>query len=220
YQEGLSLTQKLAHPFSLAMMLGADFLHQYLRAGQVLQAHAEAAITVSTEQGFPIWLALGTIMRGWALAEQGQGEDGITQMRQGLAAWRAAEAEGIKPYYLALLAEGYGKVGQPEDGLTVLAEAPAIVDKTGQRCHEPELYRLTGQLTLQKFQVPSSKFQVPSYQPPTPNSQPPTPNSQPPSGGGSRSVFSQSHRNCPSAEGAVVGVAGGGELEPAVAAAG
>ena len=72
-------------------------------------------------------------MRGWALAEQGQGEEGIAQIRQGLAALQATGAELTRPYFLALLAEAYGKGGQTEEGLAVLAEALAQVDKTGER---------------------------------------------------------------------------------------
>ena len=105
-------------------------------------------IALSTEQGFPFWLATGTILRGWALAEQGQEEEGIAQMRQGLDAWRATGAELCRPYFLALLAEAYGKAGQAEEGLTVLAEALATVDKTGERFYEAELYRLYGELSL------------------------------------------------------------------------
>ena len=78
-------------------------------------------------------------------------------MRQGLAACRATGAELIRPYCLALLAEAYGKVGQVEEGLSVLAEALAVVDKTGERCYEAELYRLKGELTLQQFKF---KFKV------------------------------------------------------------
>ena len=92
---------------------------------------------------------MGTILRGWALAEQGQGEEGIAQIRQGLAALRATGAEVVRPYFLALLAEAYGKVGQTEEGLSVVAEALALVDKTGERFYEAELYRLKGELTLQ-----------------------------------------------------------------------
>jgi predicted ATPase len=105
-------------------------------------------------------LAEGTIRRGWALAEQGQGEEGITQIRQGLASYQAIGAEVGRSYYLALLAEAYGKVGPLEEGLSVLAEALAIVDKTGERYYEAELYRLKGKLTLQKFQVSGPTFQV------------------------------------------------------------
>ena len=76
-------------------------------------------------------------------------------MRQGLAAYRATGAELGRPYFLALLAEAYGKVGQAEEGLTVLAEALALVDKTGERFYEAELYRLKGELTLAQSSVQS-----------------------------------------------------------------
>src|SRR5262249_2203386 len=102
----------------------------------------------------------GTILRGWALTEQGQGEEGITQMRQGLASWWATGAELQRSGYPALLAEAYGKVGQAEEGLRVLAEALAAVDRNGERWYEAELYRLKGQLTLQsKVQGPKSEVE-------------------------------------------------------------
>jgi len=59
-----------------------------------------------------------------------------------------------------LLAEAYGKVGEAEQGLAALVEALAQVEKTGERFYEAELYRVKGELTLQKFQVSGSKFQV------------------------------------------------------------
>ena len=46
------------------------------------------------------------------------------------------------------LAEAYGKTGQEEEGLTALAEALAVMDKTGERVSEAELYRLKGELLL------------------------------------------------------------------------
>jgi predicted ATPase len=82
-------------------------------------------------------------------------------MRQGLATSRATGAEFGQPFFLAQLAEVCGRAGQTEEGLTLLAEALAAVDKTGERFYEAELHRLKGTLTLQKFQVSGSKFQVP-----------------------------------------------------------
>ena len=46
-------------------------------------------------------------------------------MRQSLAALRATGAELRQPYYLAMLAEACGNVGQAEEGLAILAEALA-----------------------------------------------------------------------------------------------
>ena len=61
--------------------------HSLRREGQLARERAEAVMTLATEQGFPFWLAFGTMVRGWALAEQGQVEEGIAQMQQGLAAF-------------------------------------------------------------------------------------------------------------------------------------
>jgi predicted ATPase len=134
----------------LAFALGkAAALNSALREVQVTQERAEAATTLSDEQGFSFFSALGTILRGWALAEQGQSEEGIAQIRQGLAAWQAMRTELTRPTFLAFLAEAYGKVGQVEEGLTALAEALALVNKTGERNNKAELYRLKGMLTLQ-----------------------------------------------------------------------
>jgi predicted ATPase len=172
--EALRLAQELSHPYSLswASVFAALFFLQLRREGQAVQERAEAVITVSTEQGFALEsVAIAPILQGWALAEQGQGEKGIAGIRQGLDAMRAIGAELGRPYYLALLAAAYGKVGQAEEGLTALAEALTLVDQTGECFHEAELYRLKGTLTLKQFGVGSSEFGVANPQPLTLNPQ-------------------------------------------------
>jgi predicted ATPase len=147
-EEALAWAQELAHPFSLGVALNqAAYVHQFRREGALTQTRAEATIALATEQGFALWLALGPIVRGWALAEQGQAADGLVQLRQGLAAWRAIEAHP-RAYGLALLASAYGKVGQPEEGLRVLTEAQAAARGSGEHFMEVELYRLKGELLL------------------------------------------------------------------------
>jgi TOMM system kinase/cyclase fusion protein len=169
--EALALAQELSHPFSLAFALNCSaILYQYYRQGQVAQEWAAACCALSTEQEFPHWLAQGTILQGWALAEQGRGEEGIAQIHQGLATHRAIGAELHHPYFLALLAQAYGKTGQVEEGLAVLAEALTVVDRAGERYYEAELYRLKGELVLQSG-VRSPQSKNPNPQSPTPNPQ-------------------------------------------------
>jgi predicted ATPase len=147
--EALTLAQELDHPFSLALALHfAALLHHFRREVQAAKERAEALITLSTEQGFPFLLAYGTILRGWALTAQGERAEGIAQIHQGLVVRRALGAEVHRPYFLALLAEAYGEVGQPEEGLTVLVEALALVESTGDRHWEAELHRCKGELLL------------------------------------------------------------------------
>ena len=149
--EALALAQQSAHPFSLGSALAAAAVfHQYRREGRATQKYAEAAISLATKQGFPLWRALGSLLSGWALAHQGQAQEGIEQLHQGLTAYRAIGSELGQPGHLAFLAEAYGIMGQPEAGLTALTEALALADKTGQRGYEPEFYRLKGALLLQQ----------------------------------------------------------------------
>jgi len=58
------------------------------------------------------------------------------------------------------VAEAYRKVGQGKEGLTLLAEALAVVDKTGERMWEAELYRLKGELTLAQSSIQSRASSV------------------------------------------------------------
>ena len=107
-----------------------------------------AAMALCTAQGFALYLARGTILQGWAMAEQGQGAAGLAQMRQGLVAYQATGAEVFRPYYLAFLAEASGKLGQAGEGLSLSGAALAAVHQTGERFYEAELHRLQGELLL------------------------------------------------------------------------
>jgi predicted ATPase len=149
--EAVTLAQQCAHPFSLGYALSmAAVFHQFRREGHAAQERAEAAMSLAKEQSFPYQIALSSIMNGWALAHQGQAQAGIAQINQGLIAIRATGVELRRPHYLALLAEAHGIIGEPEAGLTVLTEALALVDITGERWYDPELYRLKGALLLQQ----------------------------------------------------------------------
>ena len=170
--EALTLARELSHPYSLVITLACiAVFHQLRHEGQLTQRRAEAVVTLSVEQGFPFWSAWGTILQGWVLTEQGQREEGVAQIRQGLAAYRAIGGEMMRSQFLALLADVHGKMGQADEGLIALAEALAAVDKTGERRWEAELYRLKGELTLQKFQISSSKFSVTEPRPLIPDPQ-------------------------------------------------
>jgi TOMM system kinase/cyclase fusion protein len=147
--EAPRLARELAHPFSLgAALTWAGAVHQFRREWPAAQERVEAAMRLSIEQGFPLWIAYGAIQQGWALAAQGQAEQGLVHLREGLAASRATGAEVFRPYYLALLAEAYGHAGHAEQGSTTLAEALALVERTGERWWEAGLHRLKGDLVL------------------------------------------------------------------------
>lgn len=149
-QEALAMAKKVADMFSLAFNLSAtSILGQFRHDVQLAEECADAAIKLSLEQGFPYYLAWGTILQGWARTEQGNIDEGIAQITQGIANYQAAGAELGCSYFLALLAAAHGRAMQPQAGLDVVTDALAMVDRIGEHFYEAELYRLKGALTLQ-----------------------------------------------------------------------
>jgi predicted ATPase len=159
--EALALARDLSHPFTVtwAQSMGAIVYHMR-RDVSAVHEHAEAAVALATAQGFPLWGALGICGRGWALAMQGQGAEGLAQIRQGIASWRATRAEILVPWFCILLAEASDRLGHPEDGLQALAEAHTLVEKHEEHWWEAEVARLRGVLLLQQPGTPSAEAEA------------------------------------------------------------
>jgi predicted ATPase len=147
--EALSLARELSHPHSLSWAhLYAALVHANRREWPAAQEQAEALIALSSEQGFAYRLAQGRILQGWALVQQGQGEGVIEQMKKNLAFVRATGAAVYMPYFRTLIAETYGCIGRPEEGVTELSEVLTLIDKTGERFYEATVYRAQGEWLL------------------------------------------------------------------------
>jgi class 3 adenylate cyclase/predicted ATPase len=159
--EALALAHELSHPYSLALArCWAAMISQFRRDLPAVHEHAEAAVALSTEQGFPLWAAWGTSLRGWALAMQGQGEEGVAQVRQGITAFRATGAALFVPYFYTILADVCDHLGYPEDGLQALAEAHTLVEQHEERYWEAEVCRLRGVLLLRQSETPQSEAEA------------------------------------------------------------
>ncbi len=159
--EALALAQELSHHFTLAhARCVAANVSQFRRDVPAVNEQAEAAVVLSTEQGFPLWAAWGMSLHGWALAMQGQGEEGMVQVRQGVAAYRATGAALNVPYFCTLLAEVSAHLGHTEDGLQALAEAHTLVEQQEERWWEAEIYRLRGVLLLRQPGTPQAEAEA------------------------------------------------------------
>ena len=137
------------YSLSLAVALNwTSLLHQLRGEAEVTYERAGAGIALAQQCGFPDWELIGTIFRDWATATQSSTEAPVEQLQKVIAAWGATGAELLRPYFLGLLAEQYGKVGRSEKGLALLDEALAVVNTSAERFSEAELYRLRGELLL------------------------------------------------------------------------
>jgi predicted ATPase len=158
--DALALAHKLSHPFSLAWaQCLAAWVSQFRRDVPAAYEQADAAVVLSTKQEFLLLVALGTSSRGWALAMQGQGEEGIAQVRQGIASLEATGAAVFVPYFCTMLADICAHLGHAEDGLQVLAEAHTLVEHE-ERWWEAEVHRLRGVLLLRQTGTPQAEAEA------------------------------------------------------------
>jgi predicted ATPase len=144
-EAGVALSQQLAHVHSLALALTwAAFLHNFRREFAAAQRRAEAAIALASEHRMPQRLAQATMCRGFALVGLGHQEEGIAQIRTGLAAWNAVGAHLLDTQWLGFTAEAHVQSGQFDDAVTALDRAAEIGAATGDCHYQAELYRLRG----------------------------------------------------------------------------
>ena len=155
--EAVAVAQKLSHPFSLSWTgYYVGVVRQLRREAHAAQGTAEIEITRAAEYGFIQFLAAATILRGWALAAQGHREQGIAQIREGLAASRA---EPYRPHHLCLLAEACTEIGRLDEALAALAGALESADEHEIRHYEAETHRLKGELLLRKHDSNAAEAQ-------------------------------------------------------------
>jgi predicted ATPase len=141
----------LADPISLATSMAMrSRLLSLVGDDMALGEQADQLVSLAIEQGFRQWHAQGTIYRGWVQARNGVVAEGMPLLRGGIVAFRASGTEVWLPHFLALHASACDLAGEAEEGLSLLDEATQIVDRTGERWLEAELYRLKGQLLLRR----------------------------------------------------------------------
>jgi len=156
-QQALALAHKLDHPFSLAFALtfagcGFHWLRRDARPVRETSDLLMPYISADEAAGIRPWVM---VFRGWEQATRGDLEEGIAQMRDGLEAWTAMGAVSGHSCQVVPLAEACGRAGRSAEGLDVLEEALAVVEQTGERFLESELYRIKGELLLATDDPPS-----------------------------------------------------------------
>ncbi len=148
-REMLQLAREISHPFSLAYALHhTAWLNQCCGLGAAVQSAAEELIEVATAQGFALWRATGTFFNGAGKLLQGRTEDALPLLVSGIDAFRATGAELTLTFQLSTLGDAHTQAGRFDEAREALNLALAIAEENDERCHEAELYRLSGALLL------------------------------------------------------------------------
>jgi class 3 adenylate cyclase/tetratricopeptide (TPR) repeat protein len=141
----LAAHQSGPHDVAFALNSSAE-LHYYLGDVRTAQESTEALASLASERGFLFWSAQAMYLRGKVLVAEGRIAEGITELRGGAAS--VEMTGGVAGIWKLSLAEAYWKIGRLEEGLDAISQALDLMNRTGLRFLEAELYRIKGELTL------------------------------------------------------------------------
>jgi len=148
-EQAVAYAKELEHPHSIGLtLLFSAQLCQLRREPGRARARAEEAMAVSVEHGLhavELWCLLP---RGWAAVQTGDARAGIADIREAMDRRRAMSIGAVWPWFLALLAEAHGALGQFEDGFGAVEEALQWVRRNDERLYEAEAHRIKGELLL------------------------------------------------------------------------
>ncbi len=148
-EQALREARELGQRHGLAFGLHVNCLFHQVRGNPALvEERSSALVALAAERGYPHVHATGTFFHGWARAAGGAVDEGLEEMRRGLAAKQAGGAEIKVPYYLGVLGAAYARARRPEEALPLLTNAFDRVEETGERWFEAELHRLKGEVVL------------------------------------------------------------------------
>ncbi len=120
----------------------AAFFHHYRDEPVEARHWAETTVALAAEHGYPFRLVQGRILRGWAAAACGEGDDGLAELGAGLEGYQSTGASIEWPHFLGMLADALLRAGRASEALDHLAEALAAVATGRDSFYEPELHRL------------------------------------------------------------------------------
>jgi TOMM system kinase/cyclase fusion protein len=145
----VALARELRHPMTFAFAM--DFLamiHNYRGEHGAAREMAEAANVIASEHRFALWLAWGTLQRGWALGGLGRVAEALIDLRAGLAGWMRTGARAGLTYFPTTLAAVCLRAGHHDECARVLDEAATLAASNREVFYEAELHRLRGELAL------------------------------------------------------------------------
>ena len=143
--KAISLAKELNETNALAVALYfAAFLGNFERNPAEVERVASDLIELSTLQSFSHWLALGSILRGWARSALGDTTEGISWIEDGIEDYRGTGSMIDLPYLLSLKAEALYLADRTPEAIQTIREAEAAVERFDARFWSAELHRLRG----------------------------------------------------------------------------
>lgn len=150
-QEAISFAMKSENPFNLVHCYAfAGMLYQFRGESEKVLEISKNKLEVSEKNGFMLNMVWANLHIGWAIADQGSHLEGLKMLEDSLNVWSGVGMAVYAPYYMALIGEIYGHLGEYQKGIEYLDQALKIIETNNHRMWESDLYRIKGELLFEQ----------------------------------------------------------------------
>jgi tetratricopeptide (TPR) repeat protein len=149
--QAIDLARQTSHAYTLAFTLNyAAVLYDWRHEPRLAQTYAEALLKLSKEHGFIQFFCVERFWQDWARMTHGTMPTCQIALPPDIRQWHAISTTLELPHRLAMFVEAHKQQGNPTLWIEALDQAINLVDQSGVRLFEAELYRLRGEVLLRE----------------------------------------------------------------------
>jgi class 3 adenylate cyclase/tetratricopeptide (TPR) repeat protein len=139
-QDALALAQKLNQPHSMGFALMANMNIAVLRnEPAIVLQFAEQAVPFASQFGFPEFIAMGRIARGWASAKLGQYAIGLEDLEAGFGLWKMTGFENWQSWFTSLKSEILILMNRGDEARADIQNQLLRIEHNGEMQFKPQL---------------------------------------------------------------------------------
>ena len=141
-ERSLAWAEKIGHFGSRLHALDiALMLHHYRRDTVAVRLLTRELKSLSEDNELDDYRAKSLIFEGWCLTEQGDLDEGLEQLEEGLAIMREQGTHEDFPVYFSMIAQCRRQMGDGACALALLEEGMSVIEEEGVTYWAPEIFR-------------------------------------------------------------------------------
>jgi tetratricopeptide (TPR) repeat protein len=154
----IAIAREVNHPSALSNALGVacymlTFHHDFPR----MLRCAEEVKSFAREEGWELWYAVGVMSCGWAQLRMGDCADGLKELFEGVALFRATRSDLMGPTVGIIHGEGLRAAGRTPEALEMLGATAQAAERGHVGVLLPDVYRLMGEIHLEAGAFPQAE---------------------------------------------------------------
>lgn len=148
-RQAMVLARALKGPYGILLGTGfVAFIHCFRGELALAEPLVDEQLEIASEHGMPFWITWSACVKGLIESRRGHHEAGFARMQQSLKGYRATGAVIGLAHFMTEFAETLLTAGDHAAGMAIVGEAEALCDRTANRYHAADLYRVRGELLI------------------------------------------------------------------------